>query len=52
MENKDSLLDEFIDKKIHTYDSIINKLKGKSSQEIDSKISKSKSNIDKLKSLK
>ncbi len=52
IENKDPLLNEFIDKKIHMYDSIINKLEGKTGEIIEEKIKVSKDKIDKLKELK
>ena len=52
IENKDELLNEFIDKRIHTYTSILNKLEGKSGKGIDEKIEESRLNISKLEKLK
>ena len=52
IENKDELLNEFIDKRIHTYTSILNKLEGKSGKGIDEKIEDSRLNISKLEKLK
>ncbi len=52
IENKDPLLNEFIDKKIHTYNSIIDKLKDKKSEQISKKIEESRVSIHKLQSLK
>ena len=52
IENKDPLLNEFIDKKIYMYNSIIKKIEGKSSEGIEKKIKESKSAIEKLENLK
>lgn len=52
IENKDELLNEFIDKKIYMYNSILNKIEGKSGEEIEKKIQESKMAIDKLNKLK
>lgn len=52
IENNDELLNEFIDKRIHTYTSILNKLEGKSGKGIDEKIEESRLNISKLEKLK
>lgn len=52
IENKDNLLNDLIDKKIHSYSSIIQKLDGKSSEMIDKKIELSKEKINKLEKLK
>lgn len=52
IENKDELLNEFIDKRIHAYTSILNKLEGKSGKGIDEKIEESRINISKLEKLK
>jgi len=51
IENKDELLNEFIDKKIYKYNSIIEKLDGKSGDAVDRKREESKVAIAKLKSL-
>ena len=52
IENKDELLNEFIDKRIHTYTSILNKLEGKSGKGIDERIEDSRLNISELEKLK
>lgn len=52
IENKDPLLNEFIDKKIHMYDSIIKKIEGKTGEGIEKKIEESKIAIEKLEALK
>ena len=52
IENKDPLLNEFIDKKIYMYNSIIKKIEGKSSEGIEKKIKESKNAIEKLENLK
>ena len=52
IENKDPLLNEFIDKKIYMYNSIIKKIEGKSSEGIEKKIKESKDSIEKLEKLK
>jgi len=52
IENKDPLLNEFIDKKIYMYNSIIKKIEGKSSEGIEKKIKESKDAIEKLENLK
>ena len=52
IENKDPLLNEFIDKKIYMYNSIIKKIEGKSSEGIEKKIKESKSAIERLENLK
>ena len=52
IENKDPLLNEFIDKKIYMYNSIIKKIEGKSSEGIEKKIKESKEAIQKLENLK
>lgn len=52
IENKDSLLNEFIDKKIFMYNSILKKLEGKTGEEIEKKIKISTEKISKLESLK
>ena len=52
IENKDELLNEFIDKRIHAYTSILDKLEGKSGKGIDEKIEESRINISKLEKLK
>ena len=51
IDNKDELLNEFIDKKIYKYNSIIEKLEGKSGEAVDRKREESKVAIAKLKSL-
>ncbi len=51
IDNKDELLNEFIDKKIYKYNSIIEKLEGKSGDAVDRKREESKVAIAKLKSL-
>lgn len=52
IENKDPLLNEFIDKKIFMYYSILKKLEGKTGEEIDKKIKISTDKISKLEKLK
>lgn len=52
IENKDPLLNEFIDKKISMYNSIIKKLEGTSGKSVQEKRLESKKIIDKLKNLK
>nr|WP_317331677.1 class I SAM-dependent methyltransferase [uncultured Romboutsia sp.] len=52
IENKDLLLNEFIDKKIFMYNSILKKLEGKTGEEIDKKVEISKDKISKLEKLK
>ena len=52
IENKDPLLNEFIDKKIYMYNSIIKKIEGKSSEGIEKKLKESKDSIEKLENLK
>ena len=52
IENKDELLNEFINKRIHAYTSILDKLEGKSGKGIDEKIEESRINISKLEKLK
>ena len=52
IENKDSLLNEFIDKKIFMYNSILKKLEDKTGEEIEKKIKISTEKISKLESLK
>ena len=52
IENKDPLLNEFIDKKIFMYNSILKKLEGKTGEEIEKKIKISTEKISKLESLK
>ena len=52
IENKDPLLNEFIDKKIFMYNSILKKLEGKIGEEIDKKIKISTGKISKLEKLK
>ena len=51
IENNDLLLKEFIDKKIYKYNSVIEKLEGKSGDTIDKKRNESKTRIEKLKKL-
>lgn len=51
IENKDPLLKEFIDKKIYMYNSILEKIEGKSGESIDKKRKDSLEVIDKLKKL-
>ena len=51
IENKDELLNEFIDKKIYKYNSIIEKLDRKTGEAVDRKREESKVAIAKLKSL-
>lgn len=50
--NKDTLLNEFIDKKIFMYNSILKKLEGKTGEEIEKKIKISTEKISKLENLK
>lgn len=52
IENKDSLLNEFIDKKIFMYNSILKKLEDKTGEEIEKKIKISTEKISKLENLK
>ena len=52
IENKDPLLNEFIDKKIFMYNSILKKLEGKTGEEIEKKITISTEKISKLENLK
>ncbi|MGL5330656.1 MAG: tRNA (adenine(22)-N(1))-methyltransferase [Peptostreptococcaceae bacterium] len=52
IENKDPLLNEFIDKKIYMYNSILDKIEGKSGEGIDKKREESKKMMQKLKDLK
>ena len=52
IENKDPLLNEFIDKKIFMYNSILKKLEDKTGEEIEKKIKISTEKISKLESLK
>lgn len=52
IENKDSLLNEFIDKKIFKYKSILEKIDGKTGEGIDKKREESLLIIDKLEKLK
>lgn len=52
IENKDPLLNEFIDKKIFVYNSILKKIEGKSSEGINKKIEDSKVAINKLEKLR
>ncbi|EGT4600882.1 tRNA (adenine(22)-N(1))-methyltransferase [Clostridioides difficile] len=51
LENKDSLFNDFIEKKIKTYSSIVNKLEGKNGEAIDKKRKESEVAIKKLKNL-
>lgn len=51
IENNDPLLKEFIDKKIYKYNSVIEKLEGKSGEAIDKKRNESKGRVEKLKKL-
>ena len=51
VENKDELLNEFIDKKIYKYNSIIEKLDGKTGESVEQKREESKVAIAKLKGL-
>ena len=51
IENNDELLNEFIDKKLYKYNSIIEKLDGKSGDAIEQKREESKVAIEKLKGL-
>lgn len=52
IENKDPLLNEFIDKKIFMYNSIIKKIEDKTGESINKKIKESKISIEKLEKLK
>ena len=52
IENKDPLLNEFIDKKIFMYNSILKKLEGKTGEEINKKVKISAEKISKLEKLK
>ncbi|CEH35142.1 tRNA (adenine(22)-N(1))-methyltransferase [Romboutsia lituseburensis] len=52
IENKDPLLNEFIDKKIFMYNSIIKKIEDKAGESINKKIKESKIAIEKLEKLK
>lgn len=52
IENKDQLLNEFIDKKIFMYNSILKKLEGKTGEEINKKVKISTEKISKLEKLK
>ncbi|MBQ6631286.1 MAG: SAM-dependent methyltransferase [Romboutsia sp.] len=52
IENKDSLVNELIDKKIFMYNSILKKLEGKTGEEIEKKIKISTDKISKLENLK
>ncbi|MCU5872729.1 tRNA (adenine(22)-N(1))-methyltransferase [Clostridioides difficile] len=51
LENKDSLFNDFIEKKIKTYSSIVNKLEGKNGETIDKKRKESEVVIKKLENL-
>lgn len=51
LENKDSLFNDFIEKKIKTYSSIVNKLEGKNGGAIDKKRKESEVAIKKLENL-
>ncbi|HCQ6003091.1 TPA: SAM-dependent methyltransferase [Clostridioides difficile] len=51
LENKDSLFNNFIEKKIKTYSSIVNKLEGKNGEAIDKKRKESEVAIKKLENL-
>ena len=51
LENKDSLFNDFIEKKIKTYSSIVNKLEGKNGEAIDKKRKESEVAIKKLEHL-
>ncbi|HDN2399677.1 TPA: SAM-dependent methyltransferase [Clostridioides difficile] len=51
LENKDSLFNDFIEKKIETYSSIVNKLEGKNGEAIDKKRKESEVAIKKLENL-
>ncbi|HBH3639143.1 TPA: SAM-dependent methyltransferase [Clostridioides difficile] len=51
LENKDSLFNDFIEKKIKTYSSIVNKLEGKNGEAIDKKRKESEVVIKKLENL-
>ncbi|WP_122639415.1 MULTISPECIES: tRNA (adenine(22)-N(1))-methyltransferase [unclassified Romboutsia] len=51
IENKDPLLKEFIDKKVYKYNSIIEKLEGKTGEAVEAKRNASKSIIEKLNNL-
>lgn len=52
IENKDPLLNEFIDKKMFMYNSIIKKIEDKTGENINKKIKESKIAIEKLEKLK
>jgi len=52
IKNNDELLNELIDKKIFMYNSILNKLEGKTGEEIEKKIKISADKISKLEKLK
>jgi len=52
IENNDTLLNELIDKKIFMYNSILNKLEGKTGEEIEKKIKISADKISKFEKLK
>ncbi|MGL5311731.1 MAG: tRNA (adenine(22)-N(1))-methyltransferase [Peptostreptococcaceae bacterium] len=52
IENKDSLLNEFIDKKIYMYNSILKKIEGKVGEGIENKRKDSVAAIEKLEKLK
>ena len=52
IENRDPLLNEFVDKKIFMYDSILQKIEGKTGEGINNKIEESKIAISKLEKLK
>lgn len=51
IKNKDPLLKEFIDKKIYKYNSIVEKLEGKTGEAVEAKRNASKSIIDRLNNL-
>ncbi|MCC0685176.1 SAM-dependent methyltransferase [Clostridioides sp. ZZV15-6383] len=51
LENKDSLFNDFIEKKIRTYSSIVSKLEGKNGESIDKKREESEVAIKKLENL-
>ncbi|HHY0047408.1 TPA: tRNA (adenine(22)-N(1))-methyltransferase [Clostridioides difficile] len=51
LENKDSLFNDFIEKKIKTYSSIVNKLEGKNGEAIDKRRKESEVAIKKLENL-
>lgn len=52
IENKDPLLNEFIDKKVFMYNSILKKIEGKTGEGINKKIEESKLAINKLERLR